>query len=321
MYFMIFRKSLVTIIIKSILFGFLLNIYGCVSSQNIVVDGNLYKSKSTSTPYKASYADKSKPILRIDNGGHQAIIRELLFTREGDLVSASDDKTIRVWNTQTGELKRMLSGQIGVGDKGKIYAAALSSDDKILAVGGDIGKRKKRQSYIRLIDFKTGEIATLLKGHSNVVLTLSFSPQGRHLLSGSADGTARIWDYRTGKTIHILRSSAKGISDFIYAAAFSPNGKNVVTGHSDGSLVLWDMASGSKIVKMSAHTDKVMSVSFSQDGKYILTGSLDRTIRMWKSNGEFIKILAEHNRAIDTLSVSKDNLVLAGFSSGTGIYG
>ena len=74
-----------------------------------------------------------KPILTIDTGGHKALIGDVIFTSDGRyLVSASNDKTIRVWDVSTGEIMRILRGQIGKGNEGKIYADTLSPDDRLL---------------------------------------------------------------------------------------------------------------------------------------------------------------------------------------------
>ncbi|MBP9101072.1 MAG: hypothetical protein KBF68_06790 [Nitrosomonas sp.] len=78
-----------------------------------------------------------QPILQIDSGGHMAVIRDIFFTHDGNtLISASDDKTVRVWDIASGKTTRILHGQIGLGDEGKIHAAALSPDNRWLALGG-----------------------------------------------------------------------------------------------------------------------------------------------------------------------------------------
>ena len=78
-----------------------------------------------------------KPILVIETGGHQGQIRGLAFSRDSRfLVSASRDKTIRVWNVRTGELVRVIRGQIGKGLEGSLSDLVLSGDDQWLAVAG-----------------------------------------------------------------------------------------------------------------------------------------------------------------------------------------
>jgi WD40 repeat protein len=80
------------------------------------------------------------PYLELDTKGHMALIRSIVFTSDGSqLISASDDKTIRVWDVATGRIVRTIRGEIGDGDPGKIYALALSRDGRLLAAGGRTG--------------------------------------------------------------------------------------------------------------------------------------------------------------------------------------
>jgi len=114
-----------------------------------------------------------KPILQIDPGGHKALIRDIVFTPDGrSLVSASNDKLIRVWNLKTGRTERTLRGQIGEGHEEKIYAMALSPYGRWLAAGGWTSGDE-----IRLYNFHTGKLVALLSGHTNVVNGLAFSPR------------------------------------------------------------------------------------------------------------------------------------------------
>jgi WD40 repeat protein len=258
------------------------------------------------------HALADKPILTIDTGGHKAKINDIMFTKDGRyLVSASNDKTIRVWDTSNGEVVRVLRGNIGKGFEGMIYAAAISPDDRLLAVGGYVGSftgKKAREeegaSKIRLIDFKTGEVKKLLKGHTGVIDDLKFSPDGTLLISGSSDKTARIWNVRTQKTIYVLR----GHTDRVNAVAFSHDGIRAVTGSYDDTLKLWNVKSGSLIRTLYGHTDAVRSASFTPDGRYLLSGSDDKTIRLWDGNtGKFIKILANFDKRVTGLTITPDS--------------
>ncbi len=261
-----------------------------------------YQTKSKTTVRDSISKQSSKPIFTIDTGGHKAKIQDVIFTSDGRyLVSASDDKTIRVWDTSTGEIVRILRGQIGKGHEGKIYAAALSPDDQLLAIGGKTGNPNDRR--IRLINLQTGEVKALLKGHEDVILGLAFSPDGNRLISGSNDNTARIWDVLTHKTIHVL----KGHKERIYSLVFSPDGSLAVTGSDDDTLKLWNVKSGSLIQTLKGHKGDVSSVAFTPDGKYLLSGSWDKTIRLWNGRtGKFIKTMVQTGLEINSLCVSPD---------------
>lgn len=244
------------------------------------------------------------PILTIDTGGHKSIIKDVMFTGDGRyIISASEDKTIRVWDTSTGEIVRVLRGQIGKGCEGKIYAAAISPDDRLLAVGGWLTGSRKEMSAIRLIDFQTGEVKALLKGHTNVILGLAFSSDGNRLISGNAYETARIWDVHAQKAINVLKFHM----DNVYAVAFSPDGTLAVTGSYNDTLTLWNAKSGSLIKTLKGHTGKVKSVAFTPNGKYLLSGSDDKTIRLWDGRtGKFAKVLASQDSTVDSLSITPD---------------
>ncbi len=136
----------------------------------------------------------NEAILRLETGGHTTIINDIIVTKSGDIISASDDKTIRVWDSLTGREKRKILGQIGDGPEGKIFAIALSPDEEYLAVGGYLGNSINTVGSIRIFHYPTGKLIKLLKSHTNVVLDLAFSEDGHYLISGSNDETAKIWE-------------------------------------------------------------------------------------------------------------------------------
>ncbi len=262
----------------------------------------------------AAKADE-KPILTINPGGHTAMVNELIFTPDGrELISAGDDKVIRIWDVETGELNRALRGQIGAGKEGMIFAAAFSPDGRTLAVGGYTA-----HDEIRLFDLASGEVLGVLKGHTNVILALAFSPDRRYLASGSGDKTVRIWDVtnlslaRIAKSEHVL----KGHTDDVYGVAFTHDGKRVVSASYDNTLRLWRVSDGTLIRKITGHTDNVFCVAISPDGRWIASGSKDHTIRLWNADtGEFMKILGKHNGKVSTVSFSPDSRRLVSVGAG-----
>jgi WD40 repeat protein/serine/threonine protein kinase/tetratricopeptide (TPR) repeat protein len=121
---------------------------------------------------------------------------------------------------------------------------------------------------------------TGLKGiftHEGAVATVAVSPDGKTVLTGSWDKTARLWDANTGLPIGktLLHGSR------VVAGAFHPDGKTVLTGSWDKTARLWDAATGLPIGKTLPHQGEVLAVAFSPDGKTILTGSWDQTARLW----------------------------------------
>jgi WD40 repeat protein len=243
--------------------------------------------------------DQGGPLLVLDTGGHMALINGLAFTPEGkQLVSASDDKVIRVWDLQAGKTVRTIRGQVGPGDEGKIYAMALSPDGRWLATGGWFNK--SREEDIRLYDFTTGNLVALLKGHTNAVASMAFSPDGTRLISGSGDNSAIIWDIDGRKLLHRLQ----GHTAEIYAVAFMPDGERVVTGSYDTTLRLWRATDGGLIAELKGHKDKVHSLALRSSDSM---GDTSGEVRLWDGGtGQFLRTLFNQGGNVGSLRFSPD---------------
>ena len=115
--------------------------------------------------------------------------------------------------------------------------------------------------------------------HKNYVLAVAYSPDGKTVLTGSGDKTARLWDASTGKPIGQPFMHQSTVSSL----AYSPDGKTLLTGSWDHTAHLWDKATSKPIGDVLAHQGPVNAVAFSPDGKTALTGSWDNTARLWDS--------------------------------------
>jgi WD40 repeat protein len=124
----------------------------------------------------------------------------------------------------------------------------------------------------------------LLEGHKRDVFSVAFSPDGKTIVSGSSDGTVRVWNAATGAEQHKMT----GHKDTVFSVAFSPNGKTIVSGSQDHTVRVWDVATGVEQHKITGHEDPVFSVAFSPDGKTIVSGSNDRTVRVWDAVTVFL---------------------------------
>jgi uncharacterized caspase-like protein len=116
------------------------------------------------------------------------------------------------------------------------------------------------------------------QGHSGEVRSISFSPDGNYALSGSLDGTMKLWDISTGKEIRTFDGHSYGV----WSVSFSPDGNYALSGsYDDNTMKLWDIVTGKEKRTFDGYSGAVYSVSFSPDGNYALSGSYDRTMRLW----------------------------------------
>ena len=121
----------------------------------------------------------------------------------------------------------------------------------------------------RLWSIETGLQLRVFKGHTDELMTVTFSPNGETILTGSKDTTARLWDIKTQRLIHTF----KGHTSYILLAVFSPDGSTVLTGSADKTARLWDVQTGSELRLFKGHTDFVWAGEVSLDGGTVLTGS------------------------------------------------
>ena len=134
-----------------------------------------------------------------------------------------------------------------------------------------------------------------------VISSVAFSPDGAHVLIGSAENTARLWDAVTGKELRAF----KGHTGSVQSVAFSQDGASVLTGASDATARLWDAATGKELRAFKGHGGGVMSVAFSPDGARVLTGSDDA--RLWDvTSGEQIRVFRVPLETVSSVAFSPD---------------
>ena len=116
--------------------------------------------------------------------------------------------------------------------------------------------------------------------HTDPVLSVAFSADGRTALSGSGDETLKLWEVATGRELRTFSGHTNGVT----SVGFSPDGRTVLSGSGDRTLKLWDVATGRELRTFSGHTAGVYSVAFSPDGRTILSGGSDGPLRLWSAS-------------------------------------
>ena len=159
--------------------------------------------------------------------------------------------------------------EVGVPAWAALAKAATVSDAEV---------RRRADDLIELLEPVLCREVRCFRGHSKRVSGTAFSPDGKLILSGSHDGTVRLWQAATGNELRCFRGHTAGVT----AVAFSPDGKRALSGSRDHTLRLWDVETGSTLRSFQGHADLVWSVAFSPDGKWALSGSHDKTLRLWE---------------------------------------
>ena len=205
------------------------------------------------------------------------------------------------WHLPEGAKARLGRGEI----TGNI---AYSPDGNRLAVAGSIGVWIYKAQTIRVLN--------LLSGHRAPVTSVSFSPDGQTIASGSLDGTIRLWDTGTGSLQHTLTVP----EDNTTSVSFSPNGKMLAGVSLNGTVNLWDTDTGQHLLTPIENTGTfggdvpvLENVSFSPDGKILASGAYDdKTIHLWDTDtGNPIGALTGHTDVVLTIAFSPDRNVIA----------
>ena len=253
--------------------------------------------------------------------------------------SGSFDKTIKIWNLNTGQLMRTLIEDF------RVNAIALSPDGKIIASGS---YQNNAIQIWNLLD----TTKDTLTGHTDGIIALSISPNGQFIASGSLDETIKIWDIKTREILHTLAGhndrimsvsissnrqilasgSAEGIiklwnlqtgeqfldtflvdikSKSMWTVAISPDGETLAISSGEKTIELWNVKSHKLMYTLKAHSALVNCVAFTPDNQTLISGSQDRTIKLWKiGTGELSNTLTGHPDEIYCLAVSPDGKIL-----------
>jgi WD40 repeat protein/tetratricopeptide (TPR) repeat protein len=224
--------------------------------------------------------------------GHGDSVLSAAYSPDGSrIVTASIDKTARIWDAHTGVQLAVLSGH---GEE--VSCAAYSPDGtRIITAAAD--------KTARIWDASTGAQLAVLSGHKEGLSCAAYSPDGSRIVTASNDKTARIWDARTGVQLAVL----SGHGDSVFNAAYSPDGTHIVTASGDKTARIWDARNGAQLAVLSGHGDGLNGAAYSPDGTRIVTASRDKTARIWDARtGAQLAVLSGHSGLVLSAAYSPD---------------
>ena len=209
-------------------------------------------------------------------GAHLNLVSHVTFSPDGKtLASASNDKTAKLWDVTTGQLKHILKGH-----SGSVWQLAFSPKGDILASGS-----RDDKSIITWDTVTTRPVATLSAGDCEST-DFAFSSDGKLLAcsGGSPPGVGKLWDATTLTVKRILAES-----QCIVSFAPSPDNTILAGGYIDGGVGIWDVSSGKRKGYFSADRNAISLIAFTPDGAMIMTGTRLSVIKMWSAGSLALK--------------------------------
>ncbi len=225
--------------------------------------------------------------------GHSAEVTVVRITPDcKKCISASNDRTLRVWDLVTGVSQYTLKGH-----QGAINAISISTDSQICVSAST-------DHSIRVWDLESGKCLHTLEGHISEVQEASIFLNNTRCVSASRDGAIKIWDIISGEFLLDLCGHRREV----YSVVVSLDNRLCVSGSADGTLRVWDLCSGECIHILEGHTEPIYSLSLTPDGKQCISASQDKTLRVWNIlSGKCEFVLTGHEEAVCAVATSPNN--------------
>ncbi|OAA67614.1 WD domain-containing protein [Cordyceps fumosorosea ARSEF 2679] len=234
--------------------------------------------------------------LSVDLPGHRADVRTLSLSSDDKMLATAANGSLKIWNIKTQACIRTF-------ECGYALSCAFLPGDKVVVVGTKSGE-------LQLFDVASAALLDSVEAHEGAIWSLNVHPDGRSVVSGSADKSAKFWDFRivqeeilgtkrTTPKLKLVHSRTLKVSDDILCLKFSPDGKYLAAALLDNTVKVFFVDSLKLYLNLYGHKLPVLSMDISYDSKLIVTSSADKNIRVWGLDfGDCHKALFGHQDSI-----------------------
>jgi WD40 repeat protein len=232
--------------------------------------------------------------------GHEKKAFAVAISPDGSrFIGGSWDKTIRMWESATGELLATFRGH-----EAEVMAVAFSPDGRRIVSGSS-------NSVIRVWDVDSGENLLTLRGHTaGWIPSVQYSPDGARIVSGGSDAEIRLWDAGTGEELRVI----DGHGELVRAVVFSPDGTTLVSASLDGTIRTWDATNGDALATIARYEElkTFIAMAVSPDGRRVYAAGGDGKIRIWDAaTGDALGAIDGYDTFFAALAISSDGSRLA----------
>jgi WD40 repeat protein len=259
----------------------------------------LVGSRSMATEWKIDGYEE----LRRFTGHHGGAVNALAYCLNPDeVLTGSRDGSIRHWNRLTGDLLRRWYAH-----EGAVGSIAVSPDGQYaLSYGGGL---------LAETVISTGRARLGWERHAGSVTAAAWVPGTDRVISGSSDGTLRLWDLTTGESLRAITGAELGA----WCVAVSPDGSRAAAGCKDGVLREFRIEDGELLRELRGHLGYVRSAAYAGDGERVVSSADDGSIRVWSADrDEAALVLRGHLGGVLAIAVSADGQrLLTGGRDGT----
>ncbi|RDW78151.1 WD40 repeat-like protein [Coleophoma crateriformis] len=229
------------------------------------------KSKSEDLP------DYSRT-LSVELPGHRADIRALALSSDDRMLASASNGGLKIWNVRTRSCIRTF-------ECGYALCCSFLPGDKIVVVGTKSGE-------LELFDVASAALLDTVKAHDGAIWTLQVHPDGRSLVSGSADKSAKFWNFevvqeeipgtkRTTPRLKLVHTRTLKVADDILSIRFSPDSRLLAVALLDNTVKVFFVDSLKLFLNLYGHKLPVLNMDISFDSKLIVTCSADKNVRLW----------------------------------------